>query len=86
MSAVEMSDGGRQGSDFNPEDSDIPMIESNTETESVSLPPKKKKQLAQKETTQKETTQKETAQKETTQKETAQKERVKKEKVPKPKV
>lgn len=71
MSDVETSDGGRQGSDFNPENSDIPMTGSNTETESVSLPPKKKKKVAQKETAQKETTQKET---------------VKKEKVPKPKI
>jgi hypothetical protein len=59
MSDVETSDGGRRGSDFNPEDSDIPMTGSNTETESVSLPPKKKKKVAQKETTQKETVKKE---------------------------
>jgi hypothetical protein len=55
MSDVETSDGGRRGSDFNPEDSDIPMTGSNTETEHVSLPPKKKKKVAQKETIQKET-------------------------------
>jgi hypothetical protein len=54
MSDVEMSDGGRQGGDFNPEDSDIPMTGSNTEMESVSLPPKKKKKVAQKETIKKE--------------------------------
>ena len=72
MSDVKMSDGGRQGSYFNPENSDIPMTGSNTETESVSfLPKKKKKKVAQKETAQKETTQKET---------------VKKEKIPKPKI
>jgi hypothetical protein len=59
MSDVETSDGGRRGDDFNPEDSDIPMTGSNTETESVSLPPKKKKKVAQKETTQKETVKKE---------------------------
>jgi hypothetical protein len=55
MSDIETSDGGRRGSDFNPEDSDIPMTGSNTETERLSLPPKKKKKVAQKETTQKET-------------------------------
>ena len=55
MSDIETSDGGRWGSDFNPEDSDIPMTGSNTETERQSLPPKKKKKVAQKETTQKET-------------------------------
>ena len=59
MSGVETSDGGGRGDDFNPEDSDIPMTGSNTETESVSLPPKKKKKVAQKETTQKETVKKE---------------------------
>jgi len=42
------------GSDFNPEDSDIPMTGSNTEMERLLLPLKKKKKVAQKETTQKE--------------------------------
>jgi hypothetical protein len=54
MRGVETNDGGRRGSDFNPEESDIPMIGSNTDTESVSLPPKKKKKAAQRETTQNE--------------------------------
>jgi len=47
-SDVEMSDGEVLESDFNPENEDIPMTESNTDTESVVLPPKKKKKVVEK--------------------------------------